>query len=188
MTKENIQEILAEKTINWPVKKDVVDFDYKKALLEYTQSDEAKPQSLYYSSFTTKYEWHFCASGTYIDSSKGVSVTLFYNYSILSLVQLALDYSSGAEQDQFILNVKDRRRYVNDRSQYYSEWEKDNTYCYYTQLPLDLSQKREILLRDDILRWLKVLGIQARKKIKHVNGQSRPEYIITERAPLSIRK
>ena len=46
-----------------------------------------------------------------------------------------------------------------------------------------LSAKDRILvafIREDILRWLHVLGIKAEKKINHVKGKAKSQYIITE--------
>ena len=180
-TAKNINELMTGKPVNWPVKKDVVDFDYKKPLLDYVQSKEGRPNSIYYSSLTSHMEGISAPNGTYVDSSRGVSVTLFYNSSILNLVQTALDYSGGASRGQFVLNVKDTNRYIPNTNRYYADWEKEHTYNYYLQLPIGFSAKEtEAFIREDILRWLHVLGIKAEKKINHVKGKAKSQYIITE--------
>lgn len=180
-TAKNIQEMLEGQASHWPVKKDVVDFDYKKPLLDYVQSKEGRPKAVYYSSLTTHMEGISAPNGTYIDSSRGVSVTLFYNSSLFTLVQTALDYRAGARRDQFVLNVKDTSRYIKAKNQYYADWEKENTYSYYLQLPLGFSpEETQAFIQADILRWLNALGIKAEKKVSYVKGKARTRYIITE--------
>ena len=122
-------------------------------------------------------------NGTYNDSSRGVSVTLFYNKSILNLVTIALDYSNLVKREQFTLNVCDTTKYVKAASQYQAEWIKDNTYSYYAQLPIGLPETEiEMFLRTDIIRWLNLKGIYAEKQVKHINGVPQSHYVITEKA------
>ena len=183
ITGSNMQEMLDGKSVNWPVKKDVLDFDYKKPLLDYAQSIEGRPRSLYYSSLSSYMEGISAPNGTYNDSARGVSVTLFYNISILKLVALALDYSHLAKREQFTLNVCDTTKYVTAASQYRTEWIKDNTSSYYAQLPIGLSAKEiETFLRTDIIRWLNLMGIYAEKEMKYINGMPQSHYVITEKA------
>jgi len=187
ITSKNMSDFLAGNPINWPIKKDIIDFDYKQPLLEYVQSKQGRPISFYYSSLTTHIEGISAPLGTYIDSAREIAITHFYNQPLLNLVQLALDYRIGAKREQFTLNVKDTTRYIRTKDLFNSEWEKVNTYSYYAQLPIGLSEKEvQLFLRADILRWLNVMGIHAEKRRRYVKNKVETQYIITERTKTFI--
>lgn len=164
VTTDNIQNTLDGKLVNLPVKRDVLGFDYRKPLLAFAQPNTAKPKFLLYSTLTANIDGIAPPSGTFEDTAKNVSITSFYNQDLLSLCQIAIDYKTGATPDDFILNVKNTSRYIKPETEHYDQWEKNNTYCYYIQLPLHTSESEIIkTVKQDLLHWLSVLGIEARK-------------------------
>ncbi len=181
VTKDNIQTVLDGKAVNWPVKRDITDFDYKKPLLVLSQPGIAQPQFLYYSSFIAHIDGIAPPNGTFTDSLNKCTTTNFYNYDLLALCQIAVDYRVGASRDQFILNVKDTSLYLPGNREYYSEWLKKNTYCYSLRLPSGLSSAEvQNVVKRDLLHWLNLLGIRVEKE-KYSNGEKETEkYIITE--------
>lgn len=182
VTQQSFQTLLDNKPIYWPVKNDLVDFDYKKPLLDFAQPEINKPGLLYYSTLTGYIDGIAPPSGTFIDSANNVAVTGFYNCSLLQLCGLAMDYIMTSKRQQFILQVRDSSRYLKEISTYYKEWAINNTYCYYLRSPIDLPAKeRTAFIQSDILRWLSLLGIEVKKQPANYNGKQQPVYIITEK-------
>ncbi len=181
-TAQHIDELLSGKTVDWPVKKDAIDFDYKQPLLSWAQAQDSRPQSLYYSTFTSHMPGISAPNGTYRDSSRGVAVTLFYNLSLLNLAELALDYTASARRQQFILQVQDTGRYIRDKRVYYDQWALQSTYCYYLQLPLSVTpMQTQQMVQADIRRWLSTLGIEIFKTTRISNGRKQSFYVIREK-------
>lgn len=180
ISKTHIQSALKDGSLDWAMKTDAVEFDYKKPLLSFTQTDIVNPSSLYYSAFTSHISGIAPPSGTETDAQQGISITAFYNYDLLAFCQLAMDYSAGAEKDQFILHVKDSSRFVRGKMPL-EGWKKQNTYCYYLRLPASTTMKEiENYVRQDVQRWLAITGIQVRKETCMQDGRSVAMYVVTD--------
>jgi thiol-disulfide isomerase/thioredoxin len=177
LTASNIRSVLNNEKLHWPVKHDMVDFDYSKPLLTMAQPVEP-PQQLYYSTFTSFIEGIAPPSGTTVDHEQQVSFTAFYNYDLPALCQLAADGTLGATPQQFVLQVKDSSRYFPPTGASLQEWKKQNAYCYYLRAPEHLTPKKAMaVVQKDLQHWLGLLGITVAKQVSP-NGQA--QYIITE--------
>lgn len=173
VTKENISKLLNKEKIDWPVKKDVFQFDYKKPFVSFSQPEVVKPSFLFTSSFSGYLDGVSPPIGRQVDSANATATISFYNHSILSFCRMAIDYGGGGKDD-LILQVKDSSRYIRKKSEYYTEWARKYAYCYSITLPITISEKESVLIvKEDILRWLNVLGVYVRKE----DGK----YIISER-------
>lgn len=177
LTESNIRKALGNEPLNWPVKKDILEFDYSKPLLSLAQQVEP-PKQLYYSSFSSFIEGIAPPSGTNIDQVQQVSYTAYYNYNLLSLCQLAADGTLGAGLEQFVLQVKDSTRFIPPANTPLHQWKKQNSYCYYLRAPMHLSPKSAMaVVQQDLQHWLSLLGITVSKQ-QTPAGQT--HYIITE--------
>jgi thiol-disulfide isomerase/thioredoxin len=177
LTAANIRSVLNKEELHWPVKRDMVDFDYRKPLLAIAQPVEP-PTQLYYSSFSSFIEGIAPPSGTTVDHEQQVSFTAFYNYDLPALCQLAADGTLGATPQQFVLQVKDSSRYFPPTGASLQEWKKQNAYCYYLRAPMHLTPKKAMaVVQKDLQHWLRLLGITVAKQVSP-NGQA--QYIITE--------
>lgn len=164
VTKNNIEELLAGKKVQWPQKRDFKSSFYKKPLLSFNHSELQKPQRIYSSVLTGNMEGISPPMGTYRDSSSQTSTTGYYNMELLAMCQMAMEYRTGAPVSQFILDVKDKTRYIKNDNITYREWSRDNTYCYSVSLPLTLSEEQlQMIIKADLIRWLAVLGITVTK-------------------------
>jgi len=164
VTKNNIEELIAGKNVQWPQKIDFNSSFYKKPLLSFNHSELQKPRQIYSSVFTGNMEGISPPIGTFKDSLSQTSTTGYYNMELLAMCQMAMEYRTGAPVSQFILDVKDKARYIKDDNITYREWSRDNTYCYSVSLPLTLSDEQlQMIIKSDLIRWLAVLGITVAK-------------------------
>ncbi|MDP4129796.1 MAG: TlpA disulfide reductase family protein [Bacteroidota bacterium] len=181
VTERNIQTVLDKQPVNWPVKKDMLGFDYRSPLLQLAQSGLANPRFLYYSTFTGYLDGIAPPAGTFVDSGSRSTFTGFYNYDLPALCQTALDYSVGASRDQFILRVKDTTKYMLPQNSYYESWRRNHTYCYYIRLPLGLSDDEiKSTVKQDLTHWLSTMGIQIAKQTESAGNRQKTRYIISE--------
>lgn len=165
ITAQNIQTILSGVNVSWPVKKDVFDYDYEKPFLDFTQKEIAEPAFLYYSAFTGHWEGVSLPGGRIEDSAKQIAKITFCNETLLALSKLTLDNPISARPKDFILEVKDKSRYVWDEKEYFTEWAKKNTYCYSLTVPLSLTKKEaEQVMKNDLSRWLNIMGISVKSE------------------------
>jgi thiol-disulfide isomerase/thioredoxin len=182
VTQQSFQTLLNGKPFNWPVKNDIIEFDYKKPLFDFAQPALSKPNLLYYSTLTSYIDGIAPPTGTFIDSANNVAVTAFYNCTLLQLCGLAMDYRLTTKRDKFILHVQDSAKYVKVSTTYYKEWAITNTYCYYLRTPIQLSEQQRIaFIQSDILRWLSLLGVEVKKQTLNHNGKLQPVYIVSEK-------
>lgn len=179
VTKDNIQTMLSGTAVNWPVKNDLLDFDFKKPLLALEHKDIPSPSFLYYSTLTSHLEGISAPNGTFPDSAKKISLTNYYNATLLSLCEIALNHPPDG---RIILNVKDTGRYKWNWQILYSDWYRTNTYCYSIKQPLGLTEteiKKNV--QADLIRWLNILGIQITLSKKIKGGKELSFYTITDK-------
>jgi len=165
ITSENIKDVIEGEEINWPVKKDIFEYDYKKPFLDFAQKEIVKPDFLYSSAFTGHLEGISPPQGRIEDTVSQTAKISFYNESLLSLSQMALEYRTGAKPKNFVLEVKDTTRYIRDNTEYFAEWAKKNTYCYSLTVPFSLTEmESEQVIKNDLMRWLNIMGINVKKE------------------------
>ncbi len=181
ITANNVKLLLAGKPLNWAVKKDVMDFDYKEPLLSYSQDEASKPAQLYYSAFTSYREGIAPPNGTTCMAEEGRTFTAFYNFDLMAFAKLAIDYRIGGSRNQFVLNVKDSSRYIPPKGEGSADWKTKNTFCYYLSLPSHIPNNTiESLVKADLQKWLTTLGIQVRKEEQVREGKKTEVYLITD--------
>lgn len=96
----------------------------------------------------------------------------FYNYTLVDLCHIATAYQGTP--GKLVLNIKDSTRFIKPTSTPRSQWRSENTYCYSLRLPRSLPQAKAIaIIRQDLIRWLSVLGIIIKPKAGNT-------YIITQ--------
>jgi thiol-disulfide isomerase/thioredoxin len=180
LTATNIRKALSNEQLNWPVKRDMVDFDYQKPLLTIAQPVEP-PTQLYYSSFTSFIEGIAPPGGTNEDHAQGIAYTAFYNYDLLSMAKMALSYRVDAARDQFVLRVKDTTVFVCNNPAEFAEWKKQHSWCYYLRTPIGINaQRTRAIVQADLLRWLNILGYSVHKENCIEENKLVERYIITD--------
>jgi thiol-disulfide isomerase/thioredoxin len=177
VTREHIQELLSTTTVDWPVKKDVPDFDYRQPMLTLKQSGIPSPAFLYYSALTAHLDGIAPPNGIFTDSIHNIISAGYYNRSLLSLCKIAL---GNPPAGTILFDTTDISMYQWNRKGYYSEWARSHTYCYSIQLPLD-SAPADIqkIIEADLLRWLGILGIHITTGKKTTGGKETITYTIT---------
>lgn len=190
ITKQNVQAFLNDEPLHWPLKQDELDFDYTKPLLGIVNpappsSFEGGPRGvkrmLYYSAFTSHIPGIAPPSGTYEDTLTNTTLTSFYNYPVLALAQIAVDYSAGADITQFDLDVKDSTRYIPPPYTSEEQWNKSNTWCYTLRLPAGFTpQQIQQRVQQEIKQWLSTMGIEVSKQTVWINEKPQVRYCIQE--------
>jgi thiol-disulfide isomerase/thioredoxin len=187
LTKENVKAFLNDETLNWLVKKDVIEFDYTKPLLGIVNPPQNIPllrgqgEVLYYSAFTGYIDGIAPPSGTYEDTLSNTSTTSFYNYPLLDLIQIAMDYAVADPPPQFELCVKDSTRFLPPPHTSREQWNKQNTWCYTLRIPLGFTQLQvQQKVQQDLKQWLGTMGIEVSKVTVMVNEKPQVRYCINE--------
>lgn len=172
ITPENVALALQDDHLPWPVKKEVIGFDYDLPVLGITSENTPVPSKLYYSAFTGYMDGVRPKDREIVDSSKGTVSFSFFNKALLAFCDGALNGSGTGyiNPKYLILDVKDKSRYFwNSKTQYHYLWEKMNTYCYFVTLPLNLSkEQRKEFFKKDLTHWLDLTGISVRKEVREV--------------------
>lgn len=175
VTESNLLSIMNGEKINWPVKKDGIGYDNNKPFLAFSQKEITSPSFIYSSAFTGSMQNIAPPQGRLEDTIQRTATFNFYNYSLLSLCKVAIDFRSDANLDEFKLTVRDSSRYFNNKGEFNSTWVSRNTYCYSTTLPITITPKEmETIVKADLKRWLSILGITVEKE----DGK----YVVTEKA------
>lgn len=170
ITPENIELALKVDHLPWPVKKDIVGFDYHTPLLTVEPGEAVAPATTYYSALTGYIDG--IDAGEAVDSSKGSLTWNAFNMGLLSLCDGSLKgQSTGFINPKFlVLDVKDKNRFIhNTKTQLYSDWAKKNQYCYSYTIPLSLSgEQRKDFVKRDLTHWLNVIGVNIRKETREI--------------------
>lgn len=144
VSSSNIEQILNNVAVNWPVKKDIAEFDYTKPVFHLNQETiplTSYPTASFYSAFTNNMlDVPHHITKTIDAEAKSTSISLI-NLPIIDLYR----YSYGRLSlplSNVILKVNDTSRYVfeTDR-EYRAEWTIKNAYCYEIKCPSDMSQE-----------------------------------------------
>jgi thiol-disulfide isomerase/thioredoxin len=169
-----VQEALAGMAGRWPVKNDLLSFDYKKPLLSYTNQELVEPRLLFYSALTGALEGvrRYYNADRIVDSARN-SIT--YNYLNIPLIDLCKGAIKGEITGDYDLkevkfNVQNIDKFDVDSNLNGFNWtaknNTSNTFCYSISLPLTLSAaERKKAISRDLHHWLSVgLGINVSQK------------------------
>lgn len=179
VTGEHITELFNRDVVDWPVKKDRLEFNYRQPLLALGQADLPVPQFLYYSTLTANMPGISAPNGITRDSAKGIAMTMYYNATLLSLCEIALGHPPA---NKIVLDVNDPARFYWTKNGLYSDWFRANTFCYALLLPLHFSNEEiKQAVRADLLRWLSVLGIKITESKKIEAGKEVNSYLISDK-------
>lgn len=160
---ENIDKILTQKTQILTNKFEAEDLR-PTTLLSYLANGSSNPKKIFYSAFSTSVEGIASPTATVVDSIAGTQTVSYFNISLMSFCRLAIENKSVYNVQDFMLSVRDSSKLYYNNKGYYQEWKRSNSYCYTIVLPLTLSTaERQDYIREDITRWLKLMGIQTGK-------------------------
>lgn len=155
VTHANIKAILAG-DVNWPVKNDLIRYDYSKMLV----SSPTVPKSY---SIITGYINGASFKHTMLTDTTGQHVrTRLFNLSIINLYLRSYGLKT-LPASFMILKVKDTSHYVFDKA--IPAWAKQNTYCYESLLPLTMQGKSMPKLRSDLNAFFQVSGRMEKRKM-----------------------
>ncbi|MDB5199262.1 MAG: Peptidyl-prolyl cis-trans isomerase [Chitinophagaceae bacterium] len=169
VTAANIEMVLRDKIINWPVKNDIAEFDYNKPLLHPDESVipyGSYPQNIFYSAFSGYMNDIPHRYRLQRDSARQAIKFSLVNKPIIDMY--ARSYNKEFLPGHILLEVRDRRKYVYDRSMYMAEWRSKNAFCYEAILPLSTSL---ISMQEKIRSELDLfLGLHGRTEMRKVNA------------------
>lgn len=167
ITPENIELALREGPLPWPVKKDIIGFDYEKPMLVFSDTSEIKAPLTYYSALTGSIPGIDMLQKEIEDSVRKIITINKFNQNLLMLAVGSVTGSTNGSVDPryLVLDVKDRSRFIRGKHQYYDQWKMKNSYCYSATLPSGISEADKLeFLKKDFARWLDVLGYSAKKE------------------------
>ncbi len=177
ITEANIRTALAGQPLSWPVKADVIDFDYTAPFLS-PAGRQALPSSFFYSAFTAHRPGLNATNSTSADSATGALIINYFNTSLLQLARLSLEnVAAGINPKKLVAQVADPGLYwYQPAVGPYSQWAQQNTWCYSLSLPLSTgNQEQRRIIRQDLSRWLQTLfGLSLSKQ-----KRSRPVWVLT---------
>lgn len=158
----NIHKALTGQRINWPVKKDLLDFNRNTRILPIT-GDEFN--FVYYSTITNYIDGvPYVNNGYQQDSTKNKTRLYAINSSILELYGMTFSSSDiipGVPfTKQLILQVSDSSRFFyNSDSIYRDAWNRKNEYCYEAIFPIAVQEKQALKkMRTDLNFFLGLNG------------------------------
>lgn len=171
VTGPRIREAIAGGAGAWPVKRDIFSFDYTQPFLVQNPDVTITPSFQYLSAFTSQLEGIAPPSRILRDSIRGETRFSLYNLNLLSLCQLVVDFSPSYKPELFSLKLEHPERFFKPRDMPLSDWMRDNSFCYTTTLPLDITPSRlGQLVQQDIRRWLELMNI----KIRPLKNKQKP--------------
>ncbi|QEC51504.1 thiol-disulfide isomerase/thioredoxin [Anseongella ginsenosidimutans] len=163
---ENIAQLLSGEEVHWPVKKDVLSYDYGNSLLSHAEKAGGYAIVTGYKSGVQP------ASGFEVDSNARTVRRYMVNYPILKLY-LAAWGNYFLPKTHIRLKVADKSRYLyNEEEAYRTVWNQKNSFCYELVLPWDETvglkeQTRRIKnhMRNDLNRFLNLNGRMEKRRV-----------------------
>ncbi|MEJ7778956.1 MAG: redoxin domain-containing protein [Daejeonella sp.] len=160
LNKDNIISAQKNDHLNWPVKSDVTGFDYKKPFLTgiYSQPNSTKP--VYYSQLSPYLPGVAPGYGVEVDSLNKTVRTWIVNFPAYKICLMAFGRFLGLPANQMLWEVQDKSKYVYDEKEQYKDvWNRANSYCYESILPIDISTaERMNRVRLDLNNFLNLNG------------------------------
>lgn len=166
----NIEAVLGNERVNWPVKRDVGIYDPAYPLL--TANSEAvaaaNQSTLRYYSVLPGYMEGFASTSTvYADSVNGVTRLSTINHSIIQLYLLALGLPLHFPPTYIIVEAKDSTRFFYNSKDYRYNWERQNNYCYQACLPATMPEEmKKEKMRADLDFYLGLHGRLEKRMVK----------------------
>lgn len=173
VTERNIQDVLDEKVINWPIKNELAGYDYNAPLMQIdsTLTRYLNSEFLQYSAITGFKNGALWKAGSTPDSLRKTVRNYMINYPIVQLYHLAMSKIKPAPfsttPEHVILEVKDKSKYFYKATDgFQEEWERKNALCYETVLPdsLTTAEQGRIMVAD-LDRLLRLKSRVERRKM-----------------------
>jgi Thiol-disulfide isomerase and thioredoxins len=167
VTAGNIATVLAKFKVDWPVKKDIANFDYSKPLITYDSRGGENNFSV--NSYTTIFKniENVPPKFTEIkDTCNNIIRLSIINRSIIDLYLHSLkqfDFPSS----HIILEVKDKDHFVYDGQTYPDAWMRDNTWCFESVMTLNTPvEKRQHLMQKAMDEYFHLHGRFEKRKVQ----------------------
>jgi len=159
---ENIRSVLNKEPIDWPVKRDVTDYDYGKPLLALNQKNLpafSMPDFEYHSTLTGYLGNINRLYQSYPDTINATFRVYAVNHSIVDLYTKVLNID-GFPISHISVEADYPERFFFDKAlDYQEEWNRQNTFTYEAVFPLRLTEKqRQKEVIDDLDLYL---GLQS---------------------------
>lgn len=172
ITRSNIQALLQNGKVDWPIKEDIIDFNRNAPILKAANRNVNVSGFQYYSSFSGMMKGIDIGPSKSVDSLNSTLTFNFFNqplldYCINSLTGEMLEHRG---HNQIVLEVSDPNRYSYFDKSWVSKENENSAYCYSITLPLK-STKEQIqnTIKLDLSKWLEIaLGIQVKKEKRKV--------------------
>lgn len=150
----NIRKLIAGIPLHLREKKDVMDFDRNRPLLQ--DGNGGTEGNLLYRSLLTRYlPGLFSGGGASIHRKAGYKMVYYINASLLTLYRESVDSLSP---NRFILDLKDKSRFFQGEESW-SNWAPTNAYSYELSLPISATlSEAKMLLLQDLNRYLHLNG------------------------------
>ncbi|MGI8583214.1 MAG: peroxiredoxin family protein [Chitinophagaceae bacterium] len=150
----NIETVFAGNKVDWPVKKDLADFDYKKPLINLNiQNSGNNPAGFTYSAFMGNILNVPPRFTELKDSSTNTIRISVINHPIADLYLISRK-EFNFPQSHIIYEVKDRHRFIYNPANYFDVWMKENTFSFELLLPLNTSpEKRQQVIQNGLDRY-----------------------------------
>lgn len=175
---QNVKMVIDDVTINWPIKKEVTEYDLNKPLMAINENNipiYSLPSAIYYSSFspympgiTKRSTYNIKSKSSYIvDSVSQLEKISLINYPIIELYQKALDLPYDYPLNRMILDVSDRERFIYDPdNEYKAVWSQNNAFCYEATFPIGTTVENK--KRKTVSDLNLYLNLNARMEIRSV--------------------
>ena len=150
---ENIRAVLKGQKVNWPVKRDIDDYDFSKPLLQINENkipDEGRPAQCYYISVISYLPGVQKYSKITEDSLQNTTHISLINFGILDLYKILFERFQ-MPLSQIKIQSKNKSLLIYDPSLgYFESWKKKNVYCIEATLPrgIPIQQQKEKLIND----------------------------------------
>jgi thiol-disulfide isomerase/thioredoxin len=150
---KNIQTVLNGQKVNWPVKRDIPEYDYRKHLLKFNESiipNEALPAHYYYTAIVSYLPGVQKHNKVIEDSVNNLTHISLINFSVLELYKI-LFRRFQIPLSHILLDEKTKEQLIyNPASEYFEMWKRDHVHCLEATLPIHLSasQQRAKLIQD----------------------------------------
>ena len=164
---KNIETLLSGNKINWPVKKDIPDYDYNKPLISFNNRGSGNNFSI--NTYTTFLKNILNVPPRFTetkDSSNNTIRLSIINHPIIELYLFSRK-EFNFPTSQIILEIKDRDRFVYNTVTYPDVWMRENTYCFESVMPLTTSpEKRLEVIQDAIDKYFHINGRFEKRKVQ----------------------
>lgn len=150
---KNIQTVLKGQKINWPVKRDIPDYDFTQHLLQLNERimpNEALPAHYYYTAIVNYLPGVPKYNKVIEDSTNNSTHISLINFAILELYKI-LFRRFQIPLSHIVLDAKTKEQLIyNPALGYFETWKRSHVHCVEATLPFRISeeQQREKLIND----------------------------------------